>query len=73
MAGGLIAPVAEARIIARMQAPIVGSIAIVVLSGTPEVGGLAYTVEEAFDRGAIASRESRKTVGIGGTFLIIFN
>ena len=45
----------------------------IVLSGTPEVGGLAYTVEEAFDRGAIASREGRKTIGVGGTFLIIFN
>ena len=75
MAGGLIAPVAEARIIARMQAPIVGSIAIVVFSGTPEGGELAYHTEEgeAIDFFEESSREGRKTVGIGGTFLIIFN
>lgn len=53
-----------------------GGIAIVVFSGTPEVGPRAYKTaeeDEAIEIDGGASREGRKTVGVGGTFLIIFN
>ena len=59
---------------ARRQVPAV-SVNASALSGTPEGGELAYHTEEgeAIDFFEESSREGRKTVGIGGTFLIIFN
>ena len=71
----VLAGVGEGARVDRIQEPYVGGIAIVVFSGTPEGGELAYHTEEgeAIDFFEESSREGRKTVGIGGTFLIIFN